>query len=151
MTPTFWWENVVKPDIKAIALSREKEINVQRRRKIAALQLRLSYHLRNLKKCAPENFVECVSKLENVKVEIQTFYKERAKVILMQNRAEVFDMSDEAKLYHYESLDNYVTKSEIKKLEIDGYIYEGQNDIEDAINESLENSMSQTFQHKQKI
>ena len=37
LTPTFWWENVVKPDIKAIALSREKEINVQRRRKIAAL------------------------------------------------------------------------------------------------------------------
>ena len=145
LTPTFWWENVVKPDIKAIALSREKEINVQRRRKIAALQLRLSYHLRNLKKCAPEKFVECVSKLDNVKVEIQTFYKERAKVILMQNRAEVFDMSDETKLYHFESLNNYVTKSEIKKLEIDGYIYEGQNDIEDAINGSLENSMSQTF------
>ena len=70
LTPTFWWENVVKPEIKALALSREKEINMKRRRKLAALQLRLTYHLRNLRKCAPENFVECVSNLDIVKAEM---------------------------------------------------------------------------------
>ena len=58
LSPTFWWENVVKPGIKEQALMREKEINKERRRKIAALQLRLSYHLRNLKKCSSEQFVE---------------------------------------------------------------------------------------------
>jgi len=115
LSPTFWWENIVKPGIKSIALSREKEINEKRRRKLAALQLRLSYHLRTLKKCAPAEFVECVCKLENVKAEMKLFYQERAKIILMQNKAKVFDMSDETKLYHYESLNNYVTKSEIKK------------------------------------
>ena len=67
LSPTFWWENIVKPGIKSIALSREKDINEKRRRKLAALQLRLSYHLRNLKKSAPADFVECVCKLENVK------------------------------------------------------------------------------------
>ena len=84
-------------------------------------------------------------KLENVKAEMKLFYQERAKIILMQNKAEVFDMSDETKLYHYESLNNYVTKSEIKKIEINGCIYEGQNDLENAINRSLEGSMSETF------
>ena len=145
VTPTFWWENVVKPGIKSLAISREKEINMQRRRKLAALQLRLSYHLRNLKKCAPGNFVEYISKLDNVKSEMQSFYQERAKIILIQNRAEVFDMSDETKLYHYESLSNYVTKSEIKKIDVDGFIYEGQKNIENIINQSLEKSMSQKF------
>ena len=145
LSPTFWWENIVKPGIKSIALSREKEINEKRRRKLAALQLRLSYHLRNLKKSAPADFVECVCKLENVKAEMKLFYQERAKIILMQNKAEVFDMSDETKLYHYESLSNYVTKSDIKKIEIDGRIYEGQKDVENAINRSLEGSMSETF------
>ena len=81
LSPTFWWENIVKPGIKDIALSREKEINEQRRRKIAALQLRLTYHLRALKKCAPQDFVQCVSKLENVKAEMKSFYHERAKII----------------------------------------------------------------------
>ena len=112
LSPPFWWENVVKPGIRDLALSREKEkINVRRRKKLAALQLRLSYHLRNLKKCAPEHFVACISKLDNVKAEMQSFYQERAEIILMQNRAEVFDMSDEMQLYHYESLNNYITKS----------------------------------------
>ena len=54
-------------------------------------------------------------------------------------------MSDETKLYHYESLQNYVTKSEIKKIEVDGCIYEGQKDIENIINHTLEQSMSKTF------
>ena len=145
LSPTFWWENIVKPGIKYIALSREKEINRQRRRKLAALQLRLSFHLKTLKKCAPEDFVKCLTKLESVKAEMKLFYQERAKIILMQNRAEVFDMSDVTKLYHYESLNNYVTKSDIKKIDVDGHIYEGQNDIEKAINRSLEESMSETF------
>ena len=101
-------------------MTREKELNKQRRRKIAALQLRLSYHLRNLKKCSSDQFVECVSKLENVKAEMQSFYQNRAKIILMQNRAEIFDMTDATKLYHYESLDNYVVRSEIKKIEVNG-------------------------------
>ena len=145
LSPTFWWENVVKPGIKEQALTREKEINKERRRKIAALQLRLSYHLRNLKKCSSEQFVECVSKLENVKAEMQSFYQKRAKIILMQNRAEIFDMTDATKLYHYESLDNYVLKSEIKKIEVNGCIYEGQMEVENAINQSLEESMSKKF------
>ena len=145
LTPTFWWENVVKPGIKALALSREKEINLHRRRRLAALQLRLSYHLRNLKKCTSEKFVECITKLDNVKAEMRSFYQERAKIILIQNRAEVFDMSDETKLYHYESLANYLTKSEITKIEVDERIYEGQKDIENIINQSLEKSMSQVF------
>ena len=145
LSPTFWWDHVVKPGIKEIALSREKEINMHRRRKIAALQLKLSYHLRNLKKCGTEDFVECVSKLDVIKAEIQKFYQERAKIILLQNRAEVFDMSDVTKLYHYESLNSYISKSEIKQLEVDGQIYVDQTEVENAINRSLENSMSQRF------
>ena len=37
--PPFWWENVVKPGIRDLALSREKEkINVQRRKKSGTVQ-----------------------------------------------------------------------------------------------------------------
>ena len=63
----------------------------------------------------------------------------------MQNRAEIFDMTDATKLYHYESLDNYIMKSEIKKIEVNGCMYEGQMDVENAINHSLEESMSLKF------
>ena len=33
----------------------------------------------------------------------------------------------------------------MKIIEYDGYVYEGQEEIENAINRSLEDSMSQTF------
>ena len=143
--PTFWWEEVVKKGIKDLALSREKELNLQRRRKLAGLQLRLSYHLKRLKVCQPENFNECLTKLECVKNEMQNFYQERAKIILSQNRAEVFDMSDSTKIYHYESLNKYVKKSEILKLEVDGEIFEGQAQVEKAINGFLEESLNKKF------
>ena len=81
LSPTFWWDKVVKPGIKDIALLREKEINMHRRRKLAALQLLLSYHFIYLKKCSPEKFIECISKLDTVKAEMQMFYQERAKII----------------------------------------------------------------------
>ena len=145
LSPSFWWEHVVKSGIKEQAFIREKEINKCRRRQIAALQLRLSYHLRNLKKCLPDQFTISVLKLENVKAEMQSFYQKRAKIILLQNRAEIFDMSDATKLYHYESLDSYVLKSEIKKIEVNGHVYEGQTEVEYAINRSLEGSMSEIF------
>jgi len=76
---------------------------------------------------------------------MQSFYQKRAKIILLQNRAEIFDMSDATKLYHYESLDRYVLKSEIKKIEVNGRIYEGQTEVEYAINRSLEETMSEKF------
>ena len=76
---------------------------------------------------------------------MQSFYQKRAKIILLQNRAEIFDMSDATKLYHYESLDSYVLKSEIKKIEVNGHMYEGQTEVEYAINRSLKGSMSEIF------
>ena len=54
-------------------------------------------------------------------------------------------MSDVTKLYHYESLNNYITKSDIQQLEVNGQIYVGQTEVENAINQSLEKSMSHIF------
>ena len=73
------------------------------------------------------------------------FYQERAKIILLQNRAEVFDMSDVTKLYHYESLNDYITKSDIQQLEVNGHVYVGQTEVENAINKALEKSISRIF------
>ena len=39
-SPVTWWENCVKPNVKRIALRREKEINILRRQELEALQLK---------------------------------------------------------------------------------------------------------------
>ena len=84
-------------------------------------------------------------KIRNSKENLNTFYEARAKIILHQNRAEEFDLSDNTKIYHFESLNNYIEGSIIKKLEVENVIYEGQKDIENAINRKLEIDLSQKF------
>ena len=46
---------------------------------------------------------------------------------------------------NFESLNKYVKKSEILKLEVDEKIFEGQAEVEKAINGFLEESMSKKF------
>ena len=48
-----------------------------------------------------------MTKFETAKENLNTFYKARAKIILHQNRAEEFNLSDNTKIYHFESLNNY--------------------------------------------
>ena len=146
LRPTFWWENVFKKELKRIAILREKEINNQRNRELAALQLKLSYFLGKLKSSIlHDQNVLWMTKFQTAKDNLNAFYKARAKIILYQNRAEEFDLTDVTKIYHYESLNNYIEGSTIKKLEVDRVIYEGQANIENIINKKLEYDLSQKF------
>ena len=146
LSPTFWWENVFKKEIKSLAIFRQREINNQKCRELAALQLKLCYYLRKLKSSIyREQNVQWMTKYETAKQNLNAFYKDRANIILHQNRAEEFDRSDNTKIYHFESLDKYVEASTIKKVEVDGVIYEGQSNIEDAINKKLKLDLSQKF------
>ena len=51
-------------------------------------------------------------------------------------------MSDATKIYHYESLNKYIKQSHFSKIEVGNQIYDNQKDIEFAVNNILEKSMS---------
>ena len=139
LIPAFWRENVFKKEVKRIVILRDKEINNQRNRELAALQLKLSYFLRKLKASIfHDQNVFWITKFQTAKDNLNAFYKARAKIILYQNRAEEFDLTDVTKIYHYESLNNYIEGSTIKKLQVNRVIYEGQANIENIINKKLE-------------
>ena len=74
-----------------------------------------------------------MTKFESAKEYLNAFYKAR-KMLLHQNQAEEFDLSDNTKIYHFESLNKYIEGSAIKKLEVDHIVYESQIEIERAIN-----------------
>ena len=81
---------------------------------------------------------------ELAKKNLNDFYQKRAKVILYQNRSEIFEMSDSTKIYHYESLSKYIKQSNFNQIEVNGKVYENKNDIEEAINEELEATLSRS-------
>ena len=143
-SPIYFWEEVVKPGVRKIAIKREKEINQERNQELQALQLKLDFHLSRLRENDDSTFAECLSNYESAKKNLKDFYFKRAKIILYQNRAEIFDMSDTTKIYHYESLNNYIKQSCFDKIEVDNKIFESQEDIEAAVNKVLEDSMSRS-------
>ena len=65
LCPIFWWENVVKPGIKSLAIAREKEINKQRRMELEALQMKLSFYLKKVRNSIENEveFMQMVSKI----------------------------------------------------------------------------------------
>ena len=101
----------------------EREINELRRTELEALQLKLNYYLKKVKNINDNNYEENLSNYECAKKNLQSFYQERARIILYQNRAEIFDMSDATKLYHFQNLNNYIKSSWINKIEVDGQVH----------------------------
>ena len=144
-SPVTWWEYCVKPNIKKLAIQREKEINTLRRQELEALQLKLNFYLNKVKNTSDANYENNLSRYEVAKKNLQSFYQERSKIILFQNRAEIFNMSDTTRLYHFESLKKYIKSSWISKIEVDGIVYSDKHNIEEVINNKLEASLSQSF------
>ena len=100
-TPVTWWEYCVKPNIKKIAIQREREIHKLRRQELEALQLKFNFYLNKVKNTSDANYEYHLTKYEIAKKNLQSFYQERSKIILFQNRAEIFNMSDSTSLYHF--------------------------------------------------
>ena len=119
-SPIYFWEEIVKPSIKKLAIIREREINKERNQELQALQLKLNYHLYKLRENKVKGFAQRLANYDLAKQNLNDFYQKRAKIILYQNRSEVFEMSDSTKIYHYESLDRYIRQSNFKKIEVNG-------------------------------
>ena len=51
-------------------------------------------------------------------------------------------MSDATKIYHYESLTNYIKQSHFNQIEVNEKIFDSKEEIEKVISEALEKTMS---------
>lgn len=136
---------MIKPGIKKVAINREREINCERNQELQALQLKLDFHLLNLKEMNLQNSAVYLARYELAKKNLNEFYQKRSKVILYQNRSEIFEMSDSTKIYHYESLAKYIKQSNFNKIEVNNKIYENRKDVEEAINGYLETTLSKSY------
>ena len=81
LCPIFWWENVVKPGIKSLAIAREKEINKQRRMELEALQMKLSFYLKKVRNSIENEaeFMQMVVNMRTLKEIFKTFIKTEQK------------------------------------------------------------------------
>ena len=131
----FWWEKIVKPGVRKIAMERSKEINTDRRSELNLLLLRQAYLLKKIQHSSLQSSKYLQADLLVVQSNIQAWYSKLADKIKHQSRVDEFQVSEQTRIYHHEIHRKHLKRSSILKLQTETGLLEGH----DACAEYLEN------------
>ena len=120
-----WWELIVKPGIKKIAMDRSKCINISRRSLLNLLLLRQSYLVRKIQNSQANQWDTHLPELLNIQVQIQLWYKKVSEKIQHQSRVDEYQEAEQTRIYHHEIHKTHLKKSSILKLMTDTGLIEG--------------------------
>ena len=124
-----WWEIIVKPGIRKIAMERSKEINRDKKSVLNLLLIRQAYLI---KKCRNsyqgQGWTEKLSELLTVQSEIKAWYKQEAEKIKHQSRVDEFQSSEQTRIYHHEIHQKHLNKASILKLQTESGLLVGHDD-----------------------
>ena len=117
-----WWELVVKPGVKNIAISRSKEMNLEKRGVLNMLLIKQAYLV---KKLLSSPCPSLLTDLHTVQFDIRAWYSLQSKKIQDQSRQEEFQCSENTRIYHHELHKKFVKRSSILRLDTEEGVLEG--------------------------
>ena len=124
--PVFqWWELIVKPGIRKIAMNRGREINFQRRSRLNLLLLRQAYLVKKVHTTSQCSWGKWLAELSVVQSQINSWYKEAADKVKKQARVQEFQEAESTRIYHHEIHQRQIKKSSILKLQADNELLIG--------------------------
>jgi hypothetical protein len=106
-----WWEVIVKPGIKKLALERGKELNKERRGMLNLLLLQQSYHARKVYNDSSQ--LLHLAALRTVQLKIKSWYEEESAKVILQAKSKECSLSEPARIYHHELNAKRMKKSSI--------------------------------------
>ena len=116
-----WWDVLVKPGIRKLAIERTKEINRERRSHLNLFMMRQIY----LTKQVQSGRVEMLPALREVQLRIQDWFDSEVEKVKHQARVEDIQTSEKVRIYHHELHKKHITRSFITKLQTDQGVLEG--------------------------
>ena len=134
-----WWELIVKPGIRRLAINRSKELNKQRRSELNCLLLKQSYFTRELQ-AGDKNRL---GQLKEIKTNIVAWYERESRKIILQSRVDDVQQSEKVRIFHHEQHKKHCKKSSILKLETENGLLEGH----DACSAYLEDQIGNLLLH----
>ena len=108
-----WWELIVKPGIRRLAIQRSKELNKKKRSSMNCLLLKQSFFTKELQ---AGNLFRLVQ-LKQVQGEIQEWYECESRKIVLQSRVDDVQQSEKVRIFHHEQHIKHCRKSSILKLD----------------------------------
>ena len=109
-----WWEVMVKPGIKQLAIQRSKEINQQRRSEINLLLLRQAYLTRKLTGGRSDT---TLTELRTIQRQIEQWYCQESEKIQTQSRIDEYQHHEKTRIYPHDLHKKKIKRSSILKLD----------------------------------
>jgi hypothetical protein len=134
-----WWELLVKPGIRHLAITRTKEINKERRGRLNLLQLRLSFLARKLQR----GDSSVMSDLREVQILIENWFAEDCEKVKIQAKLDDIQVSEKVRIHHHEIHQKKIKQSAILKLQTDQGLLEGHS----ACSSYLHQTVSDLLEH----
>ena len=132
-----WWELVVKPGLRHLALNRSKVMKKEQRGKLNLLLIRQAHLVKKLK--TQPSTLSTLIDFQYVKTLIQDWYSEQNKKIQIQSRKKEFQGSERTRIYHHELHKSKVQKNSILRLETDEGIIEGHDECSAFLEKTVRN------------
>ena len=129
-----WWECLIKPGIKKIAIERSKEVNKQRRGYLNLLMMRQCH----LSKKLQSGQLSLLPTLREVQLRIEEWFETEVEKIKHQSRVEDIQTSEKVRIYHHELHKKNHMKSSILKLQTDQGLIEGHTACAEYLQQVLE-------------
>ena len=107
-----WWEWIVKPGIRKLAIKRSKELKKMKRCRLNCLLLKQGYFTKELQ----AGNTDCFVQLRQVQSDIQKWYENESRKVVLQSRVEDVQLSEKVRIFHHEQHKKYVKRTSILKL-----------------------------------
>ena len=130
-----WWEVLVKPGIRKLAIDRTKEVNRERRLYLNLLMMRQSYLTRKLR----HGEAGSLAALREVQLKIEDWFATEVDKVKHQSRVDDVQQSEKVRIFHHEIHQRNVKRSAILKLKTDKGLLEGHAACSEFLHESVAN------------
>ena len=108
-----WWELIVKPGIRKLAIQRSKELNKCKRSRMNCLLLKQGFFTKELQ----AGNLHIFAQLRQVKDEIQEWYELESRKVVLQARVNDVQQSEKVRIFHHEQHIKLCKKSAILRLD----------------------------------
>ena len=112
-----WWEIIVKPGIRRLAISRSKELNKQKRRVLNMLLVKQSYFTKKVQ----DGEINKLGMLREIQNRIMEWYEEESKKVVIQARVDDMQESEKVRIFHHEQHQKQIKRSAILSLKTPEY------------------------------
>ena len=104
-----WWEKLVKPGIKKLALERGKELKKERRSHLNLLLVKQAYLTMKIQRGKLQRLTE----LKVVQHQVEEWYDKECKKIALQSKTDDIQQSEKIRIYHHEIHQKVIKKSKL--------------------------------------